>query len=222
MRPWGRYPSGQRGQSVKLLRKLRWFESNPAHFARLYGGRSHVDPELSRDRTTESAISGRYCAGMTRRWGWVRSRVAALVVGAAVVLTACAGTGYHYVKSSSDKTYFKVPDSWKLYDENSVLDALKGALSKDELNERRDTTWTTVFDANPSPSINHLASKAPSYPLGRAVVQPLSVDSADTASLQSLRNIFFDVDDALQKGTAHVTTYEPVELDGGFHGSHLV
>ena len=27
----GRYPSGQRGQPVKLLRKLRWFESNPAH-----------------------------------------------------------------------------------------------------------------------------------------------------------------------------------------------
>src|SRR5207247_1426126 len=27
----GRYPSGQRGQSVKLLRKLRWFESSPAH-----------------------------------------------------------------------------------------------------------------------------------------------------------------------------------------------
>ena len=29
--PLGRYPSGQRGQSVKLLRKLRWFESSPAH-----------------------------------------------------------------------------------------------------------------------------------------------------------------------------------------------
>ena len=60
---------------------------------------------------------------MRRRSGWVRSRVAALVVGAAVALTACAGTGYHYVKNSSDKTYFKVPDSWKLYNEDSVLDA---------------------------------------------------------------------------------------------------
>ena len=27
----GRYPSGQREQPVKLLRKLRWFESSPAH-----------------------------------------------------------------------------------------------------------------------------------------------------------------------------------------------
>src|SRR5262249_1079636 len=27
----GRYPRGQREQSVKLLRELRWFESSPAH-----------------------------------------------------------------------------------------------------------------------------------------------------------------------------------------------
>ncbi len=47
----GRYPSGQRGQSVKLLRELRWFESNPAHpskqLARLLAGvdsfRAHCD-----------------------------------------------------------------------------------------------------------------------------------------------------------------------------------
>jgi hypothetical protein len=42
------------------------------------------------------------------------------------------------------------------------------------------------------------------------------------ASLQSLRNIFFSVDDALQAGNAHVSAYDLVELDGGFHGSHLV
>ena len=47
----GRYPSGQRGQAVNLLRKLRWFESNPAHSrfaasaARPSGGRRHA-PEL--------------------------------------------------------------------------------------------------------------------------------------------------------------------------------
>jgi hypothetical protein len=27
----GVYPSGQRGQTVNLLRKLRWFESSRAH-----------------------------------------------------------------------------------------------------------------------------------------------------------------------------------------------
>jgi hypothetical protein len=159
---------------------------------------------------------------MTGALGRVRSAAVLLLVAAPLVLAACAGSGYHYVKSTEDKTYFKVPESWKLYDEESVLSALKGALSKDEIAERRDTTWTSVFDANPDPSLNHVASKRPSYPVGRAIVQPLSAEASDGASLQSLRNIFFDVDTALDNGAATVKTYEPVELAGGFHGSHLV
>ena len=127
-----------------------------------------------------------------------------LLVAAPLALAACAGSGYHYVKSCEDKTYFKVPESWKLYDEESVLGALKGALSKDEIAQRRDTTWTSVFDADPDPSLNHVASKRPNYPVGRAIVQPLSPDASDGASLQSLRNIFFDVDTALDSGAATV------------------
>ena len=101
---------------------------------------------------------------MTGALGRVRSAAVLLLVAAPLALAACAGTGYHYVKSTEDKTYFKVPESWKLYDEESVLGALKGALSKDEITQRRDTTWTTVFDANPDPSLNHVASKRPNYP----------------------------------------------------------
>ncbi|MEX1009110.1 MAG: hypothetical protein WD271_14885 [Acidimicrobiia bacterium] len=159
---------------------------------------------------------------MTGGLGRARSATALLLLAAPLAFAACAGTGYHYVKSSENKTYFKVPDSWKLYDQDSVLDALKGALSKDEIDQRRDTMWTTVFDANPDPSLNHLAGNRPNYPLGQAVVRPLSPDASDAASLQSLRNIFFDVDDALEAGNAHVSAYDLVELGGGFHGSHLV
>ena len=159
---------------------------------------------------------------MTGALGRVRSAAVLLLVAAPLVLAACAGSGYHYVKSTEDKTYFKVPDSWKLYDEESVLSALKGALSKDEIAQRRDTTWTTVFDADPYPSLNHVASNRPNFPVGRAIVQPLSSEDSDGASLQSLRNIFFDVDAGLDSGAATVKLYEPVELSGGFHGSHLV
>jgi hypothetical protein len=159
---------------------------------------------------------------MTGGLGRVRSAAVLLLVAAPFALAACAGTGYHYVKSSENKTYFKVPDSWKLYDQDSVLDALKGSLSEDEIEQRRDTMWTTVFDASPAPTLNHLGSSRPSYPLGQAVVRPLSPDAADSASLQSLRNIFFSIDDALQNGTAHVSAYDLLELSGGFHGSHLV
>jgi hypothetical protein len=159
---------------------------------------------------------------MTRRLGRARGAAGALVVGAAVLLTACAGTGYHYVSNSSDHTYFKVPDNWKLYDQNTVLDALKKSLSKDEIQQRRDTSWTTIFDASPEPSLSHLVSGNVQYPVGQAVVEQLSQDTSDSVSLQSLRNLFYNVDDALNNGTAHVSSYNLVEFNGGFHGSHLV
>jgi hypothetical protein len=159
---------------------------------------------------------------MTGALGRVRSAAVLLLVAAPLALAACAGSGYNYVKSSEDKTYFKVPENWHLYDEESVLGALEGALSKDEIDERRDTMWTSVFDADPDPSLNHVASRQPNYPVGRAIVQPLSPEASDGASLKSLRNLFFEVDSALDAGSASVRTYEPVELDGGFHGSHLV
>jgi len=146
----------------------------------------------------------------------------ALVLAAPICLAACAGTGYQYVKSSENHTYFKVPDNWKLYDEDTVLNALKSTLSSDEISQARDNSWTTIFDASPDPSIQHVANSGSAYPVGRAIVQTLSPDSADSVSLQSLRNLFFDVDTALDNGTAHVTSYDLVEFDGGFHGSHLV
>jgi hypothetical protein len=159
---------------------------------------------------------------MSGRSGWARGLAVALAVAAPVCLAACAGTGYQYVKSSENNTYFKVPDGWKLYDEDTVLNALKSTLSSDEIDQARETSWTTIFDASPDPSLQHVANSGAPYPVGRAIVQTLSPDSADSVSLQSLRNLFFDVDTALDNGTAHVSSYDLVEFDGGFHGSHLV
>jgi hypothetical protein len=148
--------------------------------------------------------------------------LAASVVAAALVLAACGGSGYHYVKSSEDRTFFKVPDDWELYDNDTLLDAASSDLSEEELDEVRATQWAAVFDAHPSPALAHLANKAPNYPVGRAIVQDLSPESADGISLMTLRNVFYDVDTKIEKDTGRVISYEPVERNGGFHGSHLV
>src|SRR5438093_1380543 len=103
---------------------------------------------------------------MTVRSGRVRPVAAALLLAAPLLLAACAGSGYHYVKSSENHTYFKVPDNWKLYDQDTVLDALKSTLSKDEIEQTRDTSWTTIFDANPDPSLQHIANSDAHYPVG--------------------------------------------------------
>jgi hypothetical protein len=161
--------------------------------------------------------------GVTRRARPLRPALAALAALAVAVLgAACTSTGYHYVKNSDDRTYFKVPDGWKLFGEDAVMKVFGKGLSPRERRTERDTTWQVVFDASPKPSIDHLGDPKAKHPNGIAVVRELSFDDADTMSISSLRNLFYDVDSAIQNDTGEVLTYEPLEPDGGFHGFHLV
>jgi hypothetical protein len=150
-----------------------------------------------------------------------RRRVALVLVALACVATACAGSGFHYVKNSDDHTYFKVPDSWKLYREDAVL-AANSSLTSDERSALRDSGWQTAFDADPRPSVRHLRHADNRFPAGEALVQRLSASAADTMSLESLRNLFFDIDGTEKDPAATIVSYDPVSFDGGFHGSHVV
>ena len=143
----------------------------------------------------------------------------AVALGA--VLAGCTGGGYNYVKSSDFHTYLKVPDSWKLYDAETVLDVSNPDLSKQQRDRVLENSWRTMFDANPKPSIKHVA-KYTKYPSGYAVVTPLSGSDSDGASDAFLRNFFLDVDTASNEQKLSVVSYEPINRDGGFHGSHLV
>jgi hypothetical protein len=147
---------------------------------------------------------------------------AVLFVTAAVLLAACAGSGYHYVKNSDDHTYFKVPDSWKLYDEDALVHGLSNHLSKSQQQAVLDQGWQVGFDASSRPSLKHVGDGTATEPDGLALVTSLSADEQDQMSLQTLRNAYFNVDAALQANAAHEDTYEPVNLDGGFHGIHLI
>ena len=136
----------------------------------------------------------------------------------AALAAACSSTGYSYVKNSHDRTYFKVPDQWKIYDE----DALTEDLAPRDRDAARETSWQVGFDASPKPSLKHLLDVKSKHPTGFAVVQDLDFDAADTISLMGLRNAFFDVDAAVQNEAGEIVSYEPIELEGGFHGFHLV
>ena len=136
-------------------------------------------------------------------------------------MSGCAGTGFHYVKRSEDHTYFKVPDSWKLFDEDEILAADK-SLSKQERAAFRENAWETGFDGSPKPSVHHLDAANNRHPAGRAIVLSLSADAADELSLKSLRNLFFDIDGTESGKSANVLEYRPVDFDGGFRGTRLV
>jgi hypothetical protein len=166
---------------------------------------------MATSKATRRAVSGRARLGA----------LVACVVVASVVLTGCAGTGYNYVKSSDYHTYFKVPERWKLYDTKALLDPKVSGLTKDEAATAADSKWLTAFDSSPAPNLSHLF-RAQNHPWGFASVQQISASKADTVSLSSLRNLFFDIDGTDSGAPADVVSYDPIALAGGFHGSHLV
>lgn len=151
------------------------------------------------------------------------SHVLRLLLGAvviAVLAAACSSTGYTYVKNSDDRTYFKVPDKWKLYEEAELSKSL--GLSPRELEQFREGTWQVGFDASPRPSLEHLLDPRSKHPTGIASVEELDFDGTDNASIVSLRNQFLDLDSAIQAGDAEIVDYEMLEPEGGFRGFHLV
>jgi hypothetical protein len=156
-------------------------------------------------------------------WGGparTRSVPVALLFAVPFLLSACASSGYHYVKSSVQDAYLKVPSEWKLYDHKELV-SLQKDLSEEQRDAVLDTSWTTAFDSSPDPSLTHVLQRA-AHPAGMALIVPLSPTDSDAVSDGSLRNFFFDVDAADNDNRLTILDYEIVDRDGGFHGVHLV
>lgn len=135
---------------------------------------------------------------VTRRW--FRGRLEWLgVVGfvalASVVLPACAGSGFQYIKSSGAGTYFKVPKEWKVYDRQQVLDSVdvQPDVAKDP-----GLKFLAIFDADPKPSLDHELQTAV-HPFGLVRVRELDLNERDAFSRADLRNEIVPIDDILDQ-----------------------
>ena len=170
---------------------------------------------------------GRYCCmasgGCPTRRRCRPFAIAAAVCIAGAAFAACTGSGYSYVKSSSTRTYFKLPDSWKVYSRQDLIDsagadALPSGF-KDEF------PFFVLFDGSRSPSIRHNDFMAATSPFGIARVRRLSADERDTFSQMSLRNEVVKIDELSQQADTSVEVIEPpkaIQLKNGVHGTKLV
>lgn len=142
----------------------------------------------------------------------------------AVGLAASAGCGqpkYHYVKSSSERTFVRVPRDWALFDEDQLL------TSSDESPEAKAQlkrlSWSVAFDAAPRPSPDHILSVS-DHPTGLVLVRTLLPEQRDRFSLSDLRSVLLNFDplDSQQEGDVEVLDTRDVERPGGLHGNELV
>jgi hypothetical protein len=145
----------------------------------------------------------------------------AFAVAAALLISACSGSGYHYLKNSDDGagtgTYFKIPEGWTVYDENALTKKLD--LSPTRAKIRKATSWSVAFDGSSNPTLRHFDQAAPAKPFGFAEVRRIEPEERDTFSLESMRNAFVHVDDFAQRGgQLEILKQDEFTRSGGFRG----
>ena len=149
-----------------------------------------------------------------------RGGAVVLVCAVAVALAACSGSGYHYVKNSTDEgsgTYFKIPEGWRVYDENEFLARLD--IPPERAKARKATSWAIAFDASTNPTLKHFEQPVTAQPFGIAEVRRLAPEERDSFSLMAMRNLVLPVDQLVETDAElEVLRMDEFTRDGGFHG----
>lgn len=151
------------------------------------------------------------------------ARTLAGVALGALALSACGGPKYHYVKSSSDRTFVRLPERWTLFDEDELLETSNE--SPEAKAEFKRRSWSVAFDAAPRPSLDHLLTDA-RHPAGLVQVRELLPQQRDSFSLAELRTEVLGFDplaaEVQEAGGVEVLEAEEVRRPGGYHGSELL
>ena len=153
-----------------------------------------------------------------RRW---LGTAAGLAAGA-VLLAACSSSGYRYVHDSGTKTFFKIPQTWKTFNEQ---DLIPGETQPNPFQQAGNPTQFLVgFSADPQAQPGDIPDPASNQPQGFVLVHNLSSSERDQISLGFLRNAFVPIDQMYSKDPNSVAVFVDDEdlTRTGFHGSHLV
>jgi len=118
---------------------------------------------------------------------------AALLLSVGVLLALLAGCGapeYTYVTNSEDRTYVKLPASWRPIDKKALDEAigLDPALSDEERG-----LWLEGYDADAIPSPLHLFGPSAAAPAAFVSVQQVPESARGQFSLDKLRDLFYPV-----------------------------
>jgi hypothetical protein len=171
---------------------------------------------------------------MAGRTGGRRRRapvLLALTAGLVVALVAgCGGPSWNYVTNSADRTYLKVPNSWRQVDPAEVSTRLGVPQSTDS----SQGVWIAAYDSDERPSLDHVIGQPDAAaPAMLVTVQAIPEASRGGVSLDSIRDFVYPVSDtarqtqALGGGAANLSDFtllgEQVLTPGdGLRGVHSV
>jgi hypothetical protein len=130
--------------------------------------------------------------------------------------TSCGSPSYTYVKSSKNRTYFKVPGQWHRIEDTTLRRFLDGDPDSATAQLYKQAVWTVAYDSAPTPSIMHLTGSAPTDPVVLAMVRPLTKAEQGQISLDVLRNLGDLVTAQARQDAAQLGTTEHGTADDGF------
>jgi hypothetical protein len=142
-------------------------------------------------------------AGRVRRPGSGRGRtrtlvpMVAVVAGLVVALVAgCGAPSWTYVTNSGDRTYLKVPTSWRQVDPGELKAQLGVEASKDSSSQG---AWVQAYDSDTQPSLAHLIGESAASPAVLVAVLAIPEKSRGQASLDMVRDFMYPVSDSARQ-----------------------
>ena len=164
-----------------------------------------------------------------RTLGTARALLLLSVAAALALLAGCGAPQYTYVTNSADRTYVKVPTSWRQIDKRAMDDAI--GLDPSLSDEERGL-WLEGYDADPTPSPMHLFGPTAPAPAAFVSVQQIPESVRGQFSLDKLRDLFYPVSPSARQAaemdpTSGLTDFalisdEVLTPGGGLRGVHSV
>jgi hypothetical protein len=122
-----------------------------------------------------------------------------LSVAALMALVGCGAPEYTYVTNSTDRTYLKVPTTWRPIDEKAMDDAIG---FDPTLSEEERGLWFEGYDADAAPSPVHLFGPSAAVPAAFVGVQQVPEAARGQFSLDRLRDLFYPVSPSAQEAAS--------------------
>jgi hypothetical protein len=145
----------------------------------------------------------------------------AIGVVLAGLLSSCS-TSVTYAGSSSQHVFYKLPHTWKLYDQTSLQEMGIVSSTADSQQKAAGNTYPLfVSFASPSTRLDVHGSPdlAGRYPWAYNVVESLGGSDADSISLGSLQDLVIPVDTLGQQGDAEQISPTKYMIDGALRGT---
>lgn len=135
--------------------------------------------------------------------GLVLARPAIAILLAVLGLSGCVTSGYTYVANEDLGTYFRVPEKFRVYDPDEVLEPLLADRPDLDAETVLAQQWAVAFDGNEEPAVDRFLRqiREPSEaPAGYARVRTLQDQERLGYSLESFRTELISSDQVQQLG----------------------